>query len=154
MNRLVPLVVSFSLLWASLAHAQAGYLGLYTGTYAAIGVQYTAEPIRFSVGLDPFWYGFGLTGAVDVKLGGFSLAPAPEVRLEGYFGAGANAGYYFNSYLFTSGGGLVADAHGLVGLEYRLPGMPYSVYAEIQLGARLLPTVAFYPGGRLGLNFR
>ncbi len=154
MKRLAPLVVLFALLFGSLSKAQGGYLGLYTGTYAAIGLQYTTEPIRFSVGLDPFWYGFGITGAVDAKLGGFELAPAPDVRLDGYFGAGANAGFYFNSFLFTSGGGIVADAHGLVGLEYKLPGMNYSVYAEIQLGARLLPSFGFYPGGRFGINFR
>ncbi|MCX7600742.1 MAG: hypothetical protein N2Z75_02250 [Meiothermus sp.] len=153
MKRFAPVVVLCFLMFGTLAQAQTSYLGLYSGTYAAIGLQYTTEPIRFSIGLDPFWYGFGITGAVDTKLGGFTLSPSPDIRLDGYFGAGVNAGFYFNSFFF-SGSGLLADAHGLVGLEYKLPNMNYSLYAEIQLGARILPSFNFYPGGRVGINFR
>lgn len=151
---LAPLIVLFALMFGSLGSAQS-YFGLYTSTYALIGLQNTTGPLRLGVGIDPFWYGFGIVGSADFTLGRFDFAPTSDFIAELYYGAGVNAGFYFSgSYFGSSGGGLIADAHGLFGIEYKLPASSYSVYGEIQAGLRITPFTGFYGGGRFGVNFR
>lgn len=134
----------------SVASAQSAGYGIYTGYPVLLGGQYQTGNFRLSAGLP--WFGFGVFGigaSADVILGQAPVRLGPDLTLSFYYGAGANAALYFGGGSF-----FLADAHGLLGLEYLIANSGFSVYGESQLGIGFYGTAigpAF--GGRFGIIF-
>lgn len=136
----------------SVASAQSPGYGLYTGFPVLLGGQYQTGNFRLSAGLPWFGFGaFGIGASADLILGQAPVRLGPDLTLNFYYGAGANAEVYF-------GGGsvFIADAHGLLGLEYLIANAGFSVYGESQLGIGLYGGAGVGPafGGRFGVIFR
>lgn len=134
----------------SVASAQSAGYGIYTGYPVLLGGQYQTGNFRLSAGLPWFGFGgFGIGASADAILGQAPVRLGPDLTLSFYYGAGANAALYFGGGSF-----FLADAHGLLGLEYLIANSSFSVYGESQLG------IGFYGGavgpafgGRFGIIF-
>jgi hypothetical protein len=151
MKKLLAVLIVTTLL--SFGAAQSSGFGLYSGWPTWIGAQFQTGPFRVGAGLS----GFGFGGDVAYMISKNALPAAPGFDLNWYFGAGAGVGFWAVSG-FT---GIYLFPHGLVGLEYQFPGMPFSAYGEGQLGVGIgLGDLAGWRGfgldfgGRVGIIFR
>jgi hypothetical protein len=133
--------------------AQSEGFGMYSGWPTYLGVQFQTANLRLGLGLS----GFGFGGDVGLILAKSKLEAGPGVDLSWYYGLGAGAGFW------SVGGssGIYLFPHGLAGVEYRLPGVPFSAYAEAQVGVGvglgdLAGWRSFAPdfSGRVGVIFR
>ncbi|WP_026234199.1 hypothetical protein [Thermus oshimai] len=137
----------------SLAAAQSEGYGVYSGWPTYLGLQLQTGNLRLGAGLS----GYGFGGDVGLILAKTKLEAGPSVDLAWYYGLGGGVGFwsvmgFTGAYLFP---------HGLAGVEYRLPGMPFSAYGELQVGVGIgLGDLANWRGfnpdfaGRVGLIFR
>lgn len=139
------LALAFSL--TSLGAAQSNGLGLFSGAPVYLGAQFQTGSLRLGAGLSSF--GIGATG--DLILAESPLAP--DLGLTWYYGAGVSA-YLYSAY-YT---GFGIFPHGLIGLEWNLPQLPFSFYGEYQIGFTLALGGISYSGldfsGRSGIIFR
>ncbi|UZX15119.1 hypothetical protein KQ693_10895 [Thermus sp. PS18] len=148
--RRVVLALLLFVLGSSLAQS-SGY-GLYSGFPTYLGLQYQSANVRFGVGLS----GYGFGGDVGLILAKSPLPAAPGVSLDWYYGAGFGLGFW----TVLSYSGFYLFPHGLVGVEYRFPEMPFSAYGELNLGVGIgLGSLAGWRGigpdfaGRVGIIF-
>ncbi|WP_299431502.1 hypothetical protein [uncultured Meiothermus sp.] len=145
MKRLAPLVVLFALMFGSLGKAQSDGFGIYSGWPTWIGVQYQVSNFRVGAG-----FAFaGLGAGADYMFVEQALPVAPGFDLSWYAGAGVSAGLW----TFLGVGGIYIFPHGLIGIEYAFPGLPFSVYGEGQLGFGIFTGSVAGVGG-LDYNFR
>ena len=134
----------------STALAAKPYFGLFSGYPEAVGVQYTMDTMRLSVGL-PLLGFFGVAGSVDMMLGGGSLG-AEGMDLRYYYGVGASG--FFASW-GSLGSGFGVDGHGLLGIEWMLPNSSLGLFSEAKIGVGFDTIFGLGPayGGRVGVNF-
>lgn len=137
----------------SYSFAQSPGYGFYSGWPTYVGLQFQTANMRLGVGLS----GYGVGGDAGLILGEVPLSVPQGVSLGGYYGLGIGVGFwtvlgYTGFYLFP---------HALAGAEYQLPGMPFSAYAELNLGVGIgLGDLASWRGispdfaGRVGVIFR
>lgn len=143
---LVGVLASFSL-------AQSPGYGLYSGWPTYLGLQFQAGNLRLGAGLS----GYGLGGDAALILAMAPLPAGPGLDLAWYYGAGVGAGFW-TVFSYT---GFYIFPHGLAGVEYKLPGMAFSAYGELNLGVGIgLGGLANWRGigpdfaGRVGVIFR
>lgn len=134
----------------STAFAAKPYFGVFSGYPEAIGVQYTMDTMRLSVGLPLLGY-FGVAGSVDMIFGGAPLG-VQGMDLSYYYGVGAS-GFFASWGGFGSGFGV--DGHGFIGVEWMLPNSSLGLFSEAKLGVGFNTIFGLWPayGGRFGVNF-
>lgn len=133
----IALVMALVLSVFSVGAAQSSGFGLYSGWPVWIGGQLQTGNLRLGAGLG--YYGIG--GGADLILAEAPLVP--DLGLTWYYGAGVSA-YLYSS--FRAGIGIFP--HGLLGLEWAIPGLPFTFYGEGQIGF----TIGF-GGGYTGLDY-
>lgn len=148
---LVSLLMVFGFVFTSLGSAQSEGFGIYSGFPTWLGVQYQVSNFRLGAGIAFA----GLGAGVDYMFLEQALPVGQGVDLSWYAGAGASLGLW----TYFGVGGLYIFPHALAGIEYALPGQPFSVYGEAQLGFGIFTgSVAGVGGidfnGRVGLIFR
>jgi hypothetical protein len=151
MKKLLAIILVAGVFSFGLTQSQ-GY-GVYSGWPTYLGLQFQTANLRLGLGLS----GFGFGGDAGLILAKSKLEAAPGVDLSWYYGVGVGAGFW------SVGGfsGIYLFPHGLAGIEYPLPGAPFSAYAEAQVGLGVgLGDLAGWRGfspdfsGRVGVIFR
>jgi hypothetical protein len=145
MRRLRLLLVGLVMALGGAALAQSPGVGVYTGFPTYLGVQFQTGNLRLGAGLDVL--GIGADGALILDKNSLGTG---EVPLAWYYGVGLGAGLYF-------GGSFFLYPHGLIGLEFPLPGANVTPYLESQVGVGVVVPVFFpFPifSGRVGVIFR
>lgn len=147
------LLAVFLVLALGAAVAQSPGYGLYSGFPTYLGLQYQNGNLRFGVGLS----GYGFGGDAAMILAKSPLPAGQGIDLAWYYGAGMGVGFW-SVYTYT---GFYLFPHGLAGVEYRIPGMPFSAYGELNVGLGIgLGDLAGWRGvapdfaGRAGIIFR
>lgn len=143
-------LTAFVALFFYVAFAQSPGYGVYSGWPTYLGLQFQASNLRLGLGLS----GFGLAGDAGLILAKNAVPNEAGVPLDWYYGVGVGVGVW----TFYNVGGITVFPHGLLGVEYRFPGVPWAFYGELNAGVSLgLGALSgFGPdfAGRVGVIFR
>lgn len=149
MKRMLAMALLVGVFFSASLAQSPGY-GLYSGWPTYLGVQFQSANLRLGLGLG----GFGIAGDAALMLGKSALPAGQGIALDWYYGAGVGLGVW----AFYAAGGFTVFPHGLLGVEYRFPGMPFSAYGELNVGVAfgVGNPLGFYPdfAGRAGVIFR